>query len=337
VGECRGFQWIGQSLAHCDNCGRDVREHDGLHMATLADPFAPDQGEVVPFLLAMQRVPLFAHAVTRVDGERPYRWELCEAADCPKPPLTAFTDGADESWWLCEEHGDLLAVGFPTRRPRSTSIEPALRQLLGGVTDGTEPPDLPERLATAIREVVLDAVRMTHQRLVGDGPWQDDGVDEDGFDALYTEGANTVLALVAEGTPVVKPPVDDQLLGPLWEVTQDVWAAAPPSALERVVGALLDLGWRPTSIVTALRRRVDELNQRLVDFPCDLPEHADMVPRAALEADSAVLGCRECDRTVTIPAVPVAAGGYALDLTDPAWHGWYFTTDTGWLCPRHAP
>lgn len=47
---------------------------------------------------------------------------LCEARDCPEPPITAFRDGANEVWWLCEEHGDLLAVGFPTRRPRSTPL-----------------------------------------------------------------------------------------------------------------------------------------------------------------------------------------------------------------------
>jgi hypothetical protein len=325
--ECRGFQWLGQSLAHCDNCGRDVREHDGLHMATVADPFAPDQGEVVPFLLAMQRVPLFAHAVTRVDGERPYRWELCEAADCPKPPLTVFTDGADESWWLCEEHGDLLAVGFSTRRPRSMSIEPALRQLLGGVTDG---PIAPWEAGDTIDRFLgqrADAIDWAYI----------DNLTPDECRDIAKECIRRLHRVVSPDSAVTRPAEDDQLYGPIYAATLDIWQAAPPGSLERLVSLLLDLGWRPTSIVTALRRRVDELNQRLVDFPCDLPEHADMVPRAALEADSAVLGCRECDRTVTIPAVPLAAGGYALDLTDPAWHGWYFTTDTGWLCPGHAP
>jgi hypothetical protein len=43
----------------------------------------------------------------------------CEARGCPAAPLTQFRDGGGELWWLCEEHGDLLAVGFETRRPRT--------------------------------------------------------------------------------------------------------------------------------------------------------------------------------------------------------------------------
>lgn len=61
---------------------------------------------------------------------------LCEAKDCPKPPLTTFGDGDDCPWWLCEEHGDLLAVGFETRRPRrlplsSEATNRALRSFWG--------------------------------------------------------------------------------------------------------------------------------------------------------------------------------------------------------------
>lgn len=39
---------------------------------------------------------------------------LCVALDCTIPHLTAWDDGKGPLL-LCEEHGDLLAVGFPLK------------------------------------------------------------------------------------------------------------------------------------------------------------------------------------------------------------------------------
>lgn len=71
---CRGFWWLGQGFEHCDNCGRDIREHDGLH-----DPgplFSKGQERVIPFPDAMLRSPLFAHYVTPLTkSDGPLRWQ----------------------------------------------------------------------------------------------------------------------------------------------------------------------------------------------------------------------------------------------------------------------
>jgi len=29
TGKCRAFQWIGQSIANCDGCGKPIFDHDG--------------------------------------------------------------------------------------------------------------------------------------------------------------------------------------------------------------------------------------------------------------------------------------------------------------------
>ena len=73
-GECRAFHWIGQDFASCDNCGRDIREHDGMH-GPPSTPFGRDDERVVPFPEMMQRSPLFAHYVTPTDAPRPYQRE----------------------------------------------------------------------------------------------------------------------------------------------------------------------------------------------------------------------------------------------------------------------
>jgi hypothetical protein len=74
VKECRGFWWIGQAFEHCDNCGGDIREHDGLHH-TPGGPF-DTESVIVPFKEAMVLIPLFAHYVTPIKHkEGPYRWE----------------------------------------------------------------------------------------------------------------------------------------------------------------------------------------------------------------------------------------------------------------------
>lgn len=40
----------------------------------------------------------------------------CQAWRCKNVALTAWTDGAGRHLELCEEHGDLLAVGFRLER-----------------------------------------------------------------------------------------------------------------------------------------------------------------------------------------------------------------------------
>lgn len=55
-GECHGFAWIGQSLAHCDNCGDPYWVHrfdsaldrDGTHGGTWwRKPITPEQAAAV--------------------------------------------------------------------------------------------------------------------------------------------------------------------------------------------------------------------------------------------------------------------------------------------------
>ena len=74
--ECRGFQWLGQDFAHCDGCGRDLRDHEGL--LSFAPGTSPFSGEdiVIPFDEARERIPMFGHYVTPIDRpEGPYRYE----------------------------------------------------------------------------------------------------------------------------------------------------------------------------------------------------------------------------------------------------------------------
>lgn len=79
---CAGFHWVGQDFAHCDNCGRDLREHDGLNAlrpGASAFDLSADATMVLPFKEAMERMPLFAHYVTPRNASRPYRWEYSES------------------------------------------------------------------------------------------------------------------------------------------------------------------------------------------------------------------------------------------------------------------
>lgn len=51
--ECRGFHWIGQSWASCDNCGRPVWEHEGMWKLRTGMPtsfLGDDAWHVDPFL-----------------------------------------------------------------------------------------------------------------------------------------------------------------------------------------------------------------------------------------------------------------------------------------------
>lgn len=54
---------------------------------------------------------IVAHARAVLDKGEPE----CAAAGCENAPVTQFADGAGRVLWLCEGHGDLLAVGFPLR------------------------------------------------------------------------------------------------------------------------------------------------------------------------------------------------------------------------------
>lgn len=65
AGSCVGFQWCGQDFAHCEGCGRDIREHEGLSW----------RKELLSFEDATARIPMFAYYVTPIGGGRPYRWE----------------------------------------------------------------------------------------------------------------------------------------------------------------------------------------------------------------------------------------------------------------------
>ena len=73
---CRGFRWMGQPFEHCEDCGRDLREHEGLawHDRS-ASPFSAET-VVVQFAEAMRRIPMFAYLVTPINKpEGPYRYE----------------------------------------------------------------------------------------------------------------------------------------------------------------------------------------------------------------------------------------------------------------------
>jgi hypothetical protein len=52
-GDCRGFQWIGQSFATCDRCGKPAWKHEGVQRlregATLASLSDDSIWEVVPW------------------------------------------------------------------------------------------------------------------------------------------------------------------------------------------------------------------------------------------------------------------------------------------------
>lgn len=70
---CVGFQWMGQSFDHCEGCGRDITEHIGLDWIKRgSEPFSSGR-ELIPFEEAMDRIPLFAHLVTPINGGEP-RW-----------------------------------------------------------------------------------------------------------------------------------------------------------------------------------------------------------------------------------------------------------------------
>jgi hypothetical protein len=71
---CVGFQWIGQSFAHCEGCGRDIAEHIGLDWIRRGSSLLSGQRELIPFDQAMERIPLFAELVTPILGGK-LRWE----------------------------------------------------------------------------------------------------------------------------------------------------------------------------------------------------------------------------------------------------------------------
>lgn len=83
VKRCRGFQWAGQSMAHCEGCGKDISLHDGLDWLKSGEPIFGGGSELIPFDEARQRIPLFAHYVTPTDvGDDyagPYRYDKEQA------------------------------------------------------------------------------------------------------------------------------------------------------------------------------------------------------------------------------------------------------------------
>jgi hypothetical protein len=55
----------------------------------------------------------------------------CAAKGCDEEALTQSTDGGGRSHWLCERHGDDLAVGFPLKAPVSPSPTSEKRWTMG--------------------------------------------------------------------------------------------------------------------------------------------------------------------------------------------------------------
>jgi hypothetical protein len=76
---CKGFHWLGQSMDHCDMCGKDISLHEGLSWRNAPDPFSKGEERVVPFDEARQRIPMFAHYVTPIgvpkDYAGPFRYD----------------------------------------------------------------------------------------------------------------------------------------------------------------------------------------------------------------------------------------------------------------------
>lgn len=68
--ECRGFHWIGQSFSHCDNCGRDIVDHDGLDWIKPGGGPFRQESELIPFPEAEARIRLFADQVIPLSVQR---------------------------------------------------------------------------------------------------------------------------------------------------------------------------------------------------------------------------------------------------------------------------
>lgn len=78
---CRGFRWMGQPFEHCEDCGRDLREHDGLAWHDRSASLFSAETVVIPFAEAMRRIPMFAYLVTPINKpEGPYRYEAAVTA-----------------------------------------------------------------------------------------------------------------------------------------------------------------------------------------------------------------------------------------------------------------
>lgn len=91
VPRCRGFAWMGQSLAHCENCGNDITLHDGLAWHNAGTPLFSGETEIIPFDEARERIPLFGAFVTpRITPKGPvvYRYEKGWDDDLPKIPIS---------------------------------------------------------------------------------------------------------------------------------------------------------------------------------------------------------------------------------------------------------
>lgn len=72
---CRGFMWLGQTFASCDECGQDIRVHDGMHHRTHDDPFTDGDSVVVPFDEFERMSPVFSVYVTATDGSGRKRYQ----------------------------------------------------------------------------------------------------------------------------------------------------------------------------------------------------------------------------------------------------------------------
>lgn len=79
---CKGFHWLGQDMSGCENCGRDISEHEGLAWTRGGSPFERGEEIIIPFDEARRRVPLFAYYVTPIgvpdDYAGPYRYDKGE-------------------------------------------------------------------------------------------------------------------------------------------------------------------------------------------------------------------------------------------------------------------
>lgn len=63
--KCLGYEWIGQALCHCNNCGRPIWEHDHDRVAGTT-PFSE---------MGREPIPLSARAITHL------RWKYTMQVD----------------------------------------------------------------------------------------------------------------------------------------------------------------------------------------------------------------------------------------------------------------
>jgi hypothetical protein len=108
---CTGFVWIGQDFAHCDNCGRDIREHDGLDWRKPGTPPFGTEREIIPFDEARKTIPLFAHQVTPLNSpDGPYRYEREPEPEPPRPEPVPFCDAKEGDEAYTYEHVDRAMI-----------------------------------------------------------------------------------------------------------------------------------------------------------------------------------------------------------------------------------